>query len=53
VLGLRYVACERCETVYAVPAEPPTCRRCGAATLVDVTDRLRDGAYFVDVGRDG
>jgi hypothetical protein len=46
MLGLRFFACERCETVYANPPDPPRCARCEVA-LQEITDRLQDDAYFV------
>jgi uncharacterized paraquat-inducible protein A len=48
MLGLRYVACEACGVVSAVPTVPNACPRCGAAALTDLGDRLRRPAYFVD-----
>ncbi|GAB3315681.1 hypothetical protein GCM10027355_09390 [Haloplanus salinarum] len=48
MLGLRYVACEACDTVSATPTVPHACPRCGAADPTDITDRLLRPAYFVD-----
>jgi len=44
--GLRFFACEQCQTVYANPPDPPRCHRCDVA-LREITDRLQDDAYFV------
>jgi len=44
--GLSFVACEVCDTVHAEPVAPAACRHCGAAELVDITDRLRGTRYF-------
>lgn len=50
MLGLRYFACQRCETVFALPNPPDQCGRCGETAL----EELRDGtaaAYFAPVER--
>jgi PHP family Zn ribbon phosphoesterase len=48
-LGLRYVACDACETVFALPdaAETPAgCDRCGARPLREVRGLDGPDAYF-------
>lgn len=45
MLGLRFFACERCETVYANPPDPPHCDRCDTP-LREITERLQEDAYF-------
>ena len=45
MLGLRFFACERCETVYANPPAPPQCHRCDVC-LREITDSLQDESYF-------
>jgi hypothetical protein len=49
VLGFRFFACDRCETVYASPAAPAVCDRCDGGRLTDITDTLRNDAYFAPV----
>ena len=54
-LALRYVACDACETVFAVPdatappdgpGEPDGCDRCGARALRELRDVRGPDAYF-------
>ena len=54
-LALRYVACDACETVFAVPDasaapndpdEPAACDRCGAPALRELRDVRGPDAYF-------
>ena len=48
-LALRYVACDACETVFALPddpAEPDVCGRCGAGSLRVLRDMGGPDAYF-------
>ena len=48
-LALRYVACDACETVFALPddpAEPDACGRCGARPLRELRDLGGPDAYF-------
>lgn len=54
VLGLRFFACEACETVYAAPEEPGDCDRCSGGRLAELGDSSRDAAaaYFAPVDRD-
>ncbi|MFC7234914.1 hypothetical protein [Halosegnis marinus] len=51
MLGLRYVACDDCDTVWAVPAADPAvsgpCPDCGGGSVTEVTDRLGDASYFL------
>ena len=45
-LGLRYFACDRCETVFALPDAPSECGRC-AATVRELHGVRGPDAYFV------
>jgi len=48
-LALRYVACDACETVFALPddpAEPDVCGRCGSRPLRELRDMGGPDAYF-------
>ena len=58
-LALRYVACDACETVFAVPdaaaerpaadragTEPDACDRCGARALRELRDVRGPDGYF-------
>jgi len=47
MLGLRFFACERCETVYASPNTPPYCDDCDGTTFRELTRRLQDDSYFL------
>ena len=49
VLGLRFFACPRCETVYALPEEE-RCQRCGDVRLDEITRTMWDDSYFVPSG---
>lgn len=46
MLGLRYVVCDRCETVFAVPETPSRCQRCDAPALRAVESGTGAAAYF-------
>ncbi len=46
MLGLRYLACPDCGTVYAVPDDLGECERCGAAGLAPVDTDGGAAAYF-------
>ncbi len=46
MLGLRYFACQRCETVFALPEAPSECGRCGDARLSELTGDGQAAAYF-------
>jgi hypothetical protein len=46
VLGLRYYACDRCETVFADVETPPRCGRCAAEGLREITRDLQGDDYF-------
>ncbi|WP_201289223.1 hypothetical protein [Halovenus carboxidivorans] len=46
MLGLRYVACEQCETVFALPESPPRCGRCGSPRLIELDSEDGAAAYF-------
>jgi hypothetical protein len=48
VLGLRFYACTRCETVYAEPVAPTPCPTCGGEKPRDITGRLEGDSYFFD-----
>ncbi|WP_193309746.1 hypothetical protein [Halorubrum halophilum] len=48
-LALRYVACDACETVFALPDAPgdaDACGRCGAAALREIRGIHGPDAYF-------
>ncbi|WP_160162865.1 MULTISPECIES: hypothetical protein [Halorubrum] len=48
-LALRYVVCDACETVFALPDdpdEPTACGRCGARALRELPDLRGAEAYF-------
>lgn len=44
--GIRFFACETCDTVYAIPDRPSNCDACGGAHLDEITDALGNAAYF-------
>jgi len=49
-LTLRYVACDACETVFALPddpGEPDVCGRCGARPLREIRGVHGPDSYFV------
>ena len=46
MLGLRYLACPDCGTVYAVPDGSDACDRCGATELEPLSTRSAGVAYF-------
>jgi rRNA maturation endonuclease Nob1 len=48
-LALRYVACDACGTVFALPDdpdEPDACGRCGARPLRELRDVRGPDGYF-------
>ncbi|MGQ3328516.1 MULTISPECIES: hypothetical protein [Halorubrum] len=48
-LALRYVVCDACGTVFALPddpAEPDACARCGARPLRELRGVRGPDAYF-------
>jgi rRNA maturation endonuclease Nob1 len=49
-LALRYVVCDACETVFALPDDPDeqtdVCGRCGARALRDLPEVRGPDAYF-------
>lgn len=48
-LALRYLACDDCETVFALPNdpdEPAVCGRCGARPLREIHGVRGPDAYF-------
>jgi hypothetical protein len=49
VLGLRYVACKRCETVYATPDPPGDCAVC-AGPLTELAAGSGAESYFAPEG---
>ncbi|WP_411963480.1 hypothetical protein [Haloferax sp. YSMS24] len=51
MLGLRFFACRRCDTVVSVPDVPSRCETCEATSLEEITQELGDYAYFVAAGR--
>jgi hypothetical protein len=46
MLGLRYLACPDCGTVYALPDDPDECDRCGATGLQTLSSDPAAAAYF-------
>jgi rRNA maturation endonuclease Nob1 len=46
VLGLRFFACNRCDTVFADPERPLRCDSCGGDALEEITDKLQADTYF-------
>ncbi len=49
MLGLRYYACQRCETVFALPDPPTVCGRCGAETVGELRRDDTAASYFEPV----
>lgn len=49
MLGLRYYACQRCETVFALPDPPTACGRCGAETVDELRPDTTAASYFAPV----
>ena len=48
-LALRYVVCDACETVFALPDDPDesdVCDRCGRRPLRELPDVSGPDAYF-------
>jgi len=48
-LALRYVVCDACETVFALPDDPDdpdVCDRCGTHALRELPDVRGPEAYF-------
>ena len=52
MLGLRYLACPDCGTVYAVPDGFDACDRCGATELEPLSTGSAGAAYFTRGLRD-
>ncbi len=46
VLGLRFFACDGCDTVYADIEEPPRCRNCGGETVDELGSGTQAAEYF-------
>ena len=46
MLGLRYLACADCDTVYATSDDPEVCDRCGASGLEVLPSDPAGAAYF-------
>ncbi|MFC6973460.1 hypothetical protein ACFQL1_19995 [Halomicroarcula sp. GCM10025709] len=46
MLGLRYFACQACDTAHAVPEELAVCGRCGSSQVEEITDQLSAAPYF-------
>ncbi|WP_175501323.1 hypothetical protein [Halogeometricum limi] len=52
MLGLRFFACDRCDTVFADVAEPPWCDGCGGddgcggGSFAEITSRVQRDEYF-------
>ncbi|GEM_PF-376925 len=52
MLALRYFVCQRCETVFAEPGEPPDCR-CGSVdSIEEITIDVQTEPYFTQVLRE-
>ena len=52
MLALRYFVCQRCETVFAEPGEPPDCR-CGSVdSIEEITVDVQTEPYFTQVLRE-
>ncbi|WP_154325918.1 MULTISPECIES: hypothetical protein [Haloferax] len=49
MLGLRFFACVRCDTVYAHPETQTQCDSCDSGTLEEITHTMYDDAYFAPV----
>ncbi|WP_154269727.1 MULTISPECIES: hypothetical protein [Haloferax] len=47
MLGLRFFACVRCDTVYALPEAQRECDTCDGGRLEEITHTMDDDAYFV------
>jgi hypothetical protein len=53
--GLRFVACDRCATVFARPSPPAAAERCDVCDrghLEEITDRLGGDDYFTSALRE-
>lgn len=46
MLGLRFYACEDCETVHADVGVPPACGRCDGGAFREITRSLGTDTYF-------
>lgn len=46
MLGLRFFACDGCDTVYSGVEPPERCDDCGRVSPEEISDRLRKDAYF-------
>ena len=46
MLGVRFFACEGCDTVYAGVEPPERCGDCGSVSIEEISDRLRADTYF-------
>ncbi|WP_435066396.1 hypothetical protein [Halobaculum sp. EA56] len=53
MLGLRFYACEGCDTVHDGVEEPAACAACGADRFEELTSRLRDCRYLAAATREG
>lgn len=49
MLGLRFYACDRCDTVFADPDAPRECGECADGRLNEITHRLQADTYFLPV----
>ncbi|CAJ51574.1 hypothetical protein [Haloquadratum walsbyi] len=46
MLGLRFFACNVCETVMAAPVEPSQCHDCHDEDIAEISEMLQSDAYF-------
>ena len=46
MLGVRFFACEGCETVYADVAKPPRCGDCGGTAIDEIGPGTQAAEYF-------
>jgi hypothetical protein len=46
MLGLRFFACDRCETVHAAPETSPSCSNCEGGPLREITNELQADTSF-------
>jgi len=46
VLGIRFFACDGCETVYADVEEPPWCHHCTGGSMEELGPESQAATYF-------
>ncbi|ERG96213.1 MAG: hypothetical protein J07HQW2_02688 [Haloquadratum walsbyi J07HQW2] len=47
MLGLRFFACNICETVMAVPTEPSRCHDCQNGDIAEISGTVQSDTYFM------